>query len=65
MNIFVNGSIENIDEMTVLEFIIFRGLSPDKLVIEHNENILKKEYWESTMLKSDDTLEIISFVGGG
>lgn len=66
MTITVNGKQEMLnDKITVLEFIKFKGLNPDTVVVEHNYNIIKKEQWGNTMINSNDTLEIIRFVGGG
>ena len=66
MTITVNGKQEVLnDKITILEFIKFKGLNPDTVVVEHNYNIIKKEQWGNTMINSNDTLEIIRFVGGG
>jgi len=41
------------------------GLARDRIVIEHNRNIVLKEMWQGTFLKDEDNIEIVSFVGGG
>ena len=35
------------------------------VVIEYNGEILHKEYWENTFLKTGDNLEVVTIVGGG
>ncbi|MHB1155122.1 MAG: sulfur carrier protein ThiS [Eubacteriales bacterium] len=66
MTITVNGKVESLNrKITMLEFLLFKGLNPDKVVVEHNENIVRKDYWGNTTLEDNDTIEIISFVGGG
>jgi thiamine biosynthesis protein ThiS len=38
---------------------------PDHIVVEHNLNITSKADWQKIALKEDDSIEIVSFVGGG
>jgi sulfur carrier protein len=42
-----------------------KGLQLDRIVIEHNGVILPRSSWGSVRLTEKDTLEIVSFVGGG
>lgn len=66
INIKVNGKIERFEsQMKLLELINSRGLSCDKVVVEHNFQIIPKEEWHKIGLQNNDNLEIISFVGGG
>lgn len=66
MKIIVNGQNENLDmDMNVLEFLLSKGLNPDNVVVEYNLNVLKSEEWSNTVLKENDSLEVLSFVGGG
>lgn len=62
----VNGKAERLERrLRLLELINSRGLSCDKIVIEHNFQIIPKEEWHKIDLQDNDNLEIISFVGGG
>ena len=65
MKIFVNGSEENTDLRTIMEFIIGKGLDPKTVIIEYNMKIVKRDTWDSTGLQEGDNLEILNFVGGG
>lgn len=66
MNIVVNGKNEKLDkDMNVLEFLLSKGLNPDSVVVEYNLNVLKSEEWSNTVLKENDSLEVLRFVGGG
>jgi len=66
MLIKVNGKDENlIDDLTLAGLISVKGLCAQRIVIEHNFNIVPKSQWEKVLLKDNDTVEIISFVGGG
>lgn len=66
MQIKVNGQLVELAEMlTITDFIKSKNLKPDSLVIQYNYKILKREEWSHTILKENDELEILNFVGGG
>ncbi len=66
MNVTLNGKPKDISDRTTLETII-RGhcQSPEHVVAELNGSIIGRSFWESTTLKENDRLELVSFVGGG
>ena len=39
--------------------------SPDRVAVERNGDIVPKSKFQETMLSDADTLEIVTFVGGG
>ena len=57
--------MEFTENQTVQSFLETKDLEPKKVVIELNGEILPREKWEKIVLKEDDCLEVISFVGGG
>lgn len=65
MRITVNGNPEEILPCSILAFVQSKGLSGDGVVVEHNYRIVKKDEWDTTQLKENDNLEVLSFVGGG
>ncbi|MFZ5641866.1 MAG: sulfur carrier protein ThiS [Bacillota bacterium] len=66
MKLQVNGRETILDKtMTVREFILSRDLDPNLVAVMHNSGILPKEDWDSTVLKENDELEVLRFVGGG
>jgi len=66
MNIRINGRDEKIGKAAnIAELISDKGLSPARVVVEHNLLIVPQEEWVRTILKEDDNIEIVSFVGGG
>ena len=66
IEIFLNGEKrEVIDGMTLLELICSLGLAPQRLAIEHNLQIVKRERWADGSLSEGDKVEIVHFVGGG
>lgn len=66
MKVKINGKDESINNtVNLLELILSKNLCAEKIVVEHNLNILPKDKWQEVILQENDTLEIISFVGGG
>ena len=41
------------------------GLDVTRIAVELNKEIVRKSEYSETILKDGDTLEIVSFVGGG
>ena len=65
MTITVNGQPREVAEaLTVAALIADHKLTPDKVAIELNRRLLKREKYD-TPLKNGDTVEIVTFVGGG
>ena len=51
--------------ITVAELLKQRGYKTLYVAVEINDAILPKAQYESTVLKEGDSLEVVSFVGGG
>ena len=47
------------------DLISLLKLNVQSIVIEVNLNIIKKENWKNFILKDSDSVEIITFMGGG
>ena len=66
MIITINGKPEEIKlQSNLTGLILSKGLCVDNLVIEYNSRIVPKREWEDIVLEENDTVEIVSFVGGG
>ncbi|QSZ26869.1 sulfur carrier protein ThiS [Aceticella autotrophica] len=66
MRLKLNGEEVLINKkMTLLEFLSSKGINPDTVVVEYNYDIVKKEKWSQIILKENDNLEVVRFVGGG
>ena len=61
----VNGNYEEIIENATIEAILENRSLPLVFVVELNRNIVKKENYESTVLKNGDEVEIVTFCAGG
>jgi sulfur carrier protein len=65
MTATVNGEKTELpDGLTVRALIARHNLTDDKVAIELNRRLLKRNLYE-TILKDDDEIEIVTFVGGG
>jgi len=62
----INGKEEAADKSKSLaDLICGKGLVPEHIVVEHNFRIAPADEWPGIILKDNDNIEIISFVGGG
>ena len=62
----VNGQeLNNISGISLEEFLIREGYVIDRIVVEFNGEIIPKAQYNQTNIKDGDSLEVISFVGGG
>lgn len=65
MRISLNGKSVETGSRTLMELVLEMGLDPDSLVAEVNLNVIRQQEWRSLALKDQDTVELLSFVGGG
>ncbi len=66
MKVKINGKYEEVGStLNITGLLISKGLSCERVVVEHNRRIIPKEEIGAIALKEDDDLEIVSFVGGG
>ena len=65
MQVKVNGRPERLTPCTIADLVHRKGLDTEALVVEHNLTIVRQDQWAATALRDGDTLELLSFVGGG
>jgi thiamine biosynthesis protein ThiS len=66
MQILLNGEEREIPEHCSLQNLLENlKLKPERLAIELNRKIVRRQYWPETFLRAGDRLEIVHFVGGG
>ena len=62
----LNGEkIEFREGITVSELVAEMGFSEAMVAVELNLDILPRDSFSSTVLKENDCIEIVRFVGGG
>lgn len=66
MHLEINGERQELsDGTTALKLLEIFKISPERVVIELNMKMLKRDEREKTILKEGDVVEIVHFVGGG
>ncbi len=66
MKISINGEEAVIQgSVTIAGLLAKRKINPAAVVVEHNGAIINCREWEKILVEEKDTLEIVSFVGGG
>ena len=66
MNIILNGKKTEIEKpFTIMELLESKGIDHEKVIIEYNYDILIRDDWSKTVLKENDVIEVLRFVGGG
>ena len=66
MTVIVNGEPKDCPEgASLAQFIEHLQLKADRLAVELNRRIARRNCWGETTLHEGDRLEIVHFVGGG
>ena len=69
LTLMVNGETRELDpapEPANLAAVVAQlANNPQLVVAEHNGVIAPRSRWDSILVKDDDTLEIVTIVGGG
>jgi thiamine biosynthesis protein ThiS len=65
MKVFVNGELREVEISTLADLIAELDLPVARIAIELNREVVRRSDWGSTMLKDEDRIEIVHFVGGG
>ena len=61
----INGEELNMAGKTIAEYLATTNFDPKRIAVERNGDIVPKEKYGETILQDGDSLEIVSFVGGG
>jgi len=65
INVKVNGVLMNVSASTIAELLSELQIDPDRVVVEVNLEIVKRERFNEFTIKDGDSIEIVNFVGGG
>ena len=61
----VNGTELDLAGKTVAEYLTTTSYDPRRIAVERNGDIVFKSQYDATVLEDGDSLEVVSFVGGG
>ena len=66
MQIQVNGEQRELtDELRLSDLLSELSLAPERVAVELNHQVVRRNEWPNTILKEGDRGEIVHFVGGG
>lgn len=61
----INGEEKSLAGMNLLEYLKDAGYQPEKIVVERNLEIIPRDQLQNTVIQDNDSIEVLSFVGGG
>ena len=66
MTIFINGEARELDGVSTLAGLLDAlDLPKQRVAIELNKHVIRKQEWETTNVTDNDKVEVVHFVGGG
>ena len=66
MKCIINGDAFNFDsEQSITSVLESLELDPKRVIVEHNNTLIKQEDYDQHTVREDDQLELLEFVGGG
>ena len=61
----VNGKEMDIAGSTIAEYLMTTDYDAKRIAVERNGEIVFKSKYDETVLENGDSIEVVSFVGGG
>lgn len=61
----INGEEKEIAGKNLLEYLKEAGFEPERVVVERNLDIIPKDELGNTIIRDEDVIEVLRFVGGG
>lgn len=61
----INGADADVADKSLLDYLIASNYDPKRVAVERNGDIVPKARYGETVLADGDTVEVVSFVGGG
>lgn len=66
ITITLNGKKEELpQEMNLAELLKKKNIRPEVVTVEINDRVLSRQEFEKTVIKDNDRLEFVYFMGGG
>ena len=61
----INGEDKALAGINLLEYLQDAGYQLEKIVVERNLEIIPRDQLENVVIQENDSIEVLSFVGGG
>jgi thiamine biosynthesis protein ThiS len=66
LRVQINGEAREVaDELKLGELVNELALAPERVAIEVNQEVVRRNLWPTTTLADGDRIEIVHFVAGG
>jgi sulfur carrier protein len=66
INLQINGNPQTCQPNRNLpDLLTDLGMNPRLVAVEYNGEIVHRQFWQDTIIKEGDRLEIVTIVGGG
>ncbi|MBF0840991.1 sulfur carrier protein ThiS [Staphylococcus lentus] len=66
MKCIINGDEFNFEQdLPIIEVLSTLELDQERIIVEFNGSLIKKENFNETIVRESDQLELLEFVGGG
>ena len=69
MQVAINGAERDFPALsssaTIADLVAALELKGDRIALEHNGTIVRRDAWPSIEIRAGDKFEIVHFVGGG
>lgn len=66
MTVTVNGQPRAVaEDASIAALLAELGLAEGRVAVEVNASVIRKSNWQATVLKENDRVEVVNFVGGG
>ena len=66
MDIVINGEVREVPpQINLQDLLRLLELKEDRVAVELNRDIVRRDRWPEIRLRDQDRLEIVQFVGGG
>jgi len=66
LRVQINGETrEFVDDLRLSDLVDELSLPPERVAIELNKRVVRRNEWPETIITEGDRIEIVHFVGGG
>ncbi|HJU93056.1 MAG TPA: sulfur carrier protein ThiS [Pyrinomonadaceae bacterium] len=66
MRVYINGESREVQgNPSLADLITQLDLPAARIAVELNREVVRRSAWDETMLRNEDRIEIVHFVGGG
>jgi sulfur carrier protein len=66
MKVTINGEIKELEgEVNLNRLLELFSLPQQRVAVELNKEVVRRQVWDSTIIRENDRIEVVHFVGGG